>query len=298
MTPQVMPKPGPSWPARLEKRWSRSRLGRLCRAGMDIEIMHRSFSFAALGFTTLVPLLIVVAAATSLRGGGGFPSWVIGGIGLSGRSATAVRQVFTSTGKVMSTTTAVSVVGLAFFGLTMADCVKRGFEHIWDLSQAGLRSAWRQVVWLAVLVGYLLAVAELSEAAHGSWIRTAAKVAATVVSSVLFFWWTAKFLLDGRVSWRPLLPGAVLTMLGLGGLRVTSSVFFAPFIVSGAVGYGAIGTVLILVSWLIGVGFVIFGGALAGRYLTSASPAGEAAGDTHADQGPAAEARHGGTVRM
>jgi membrane protein len=248
-------------------RFRKSRVGRLWRHGTETEIMQRSFSFAALGFTTLVPLLIVVAAATSLRGDGGFPGWIVSGIGLSGRSAAAVRQLFTSNGRVLSTTTAASVVGLAFFGLSLVDCVKRGFEHIWDLPPAGLRSIWRQAVWLAVLVGFLLAVADMRSAGHGSWIRTAVEITSTALGSLAFFWWTARFLLDGRVDWRPLLPGAALTVIGLGGLRATSSLFFAPFVVSSAVSYGAIGTVLIIVSWLIGVGYVIFCGALVGRHM-------------------------------
>jgi membrane protein len=257
-------RPQPKW----LKRWSRTRLGRMWRAGSEVEIMHRSFGFAALGFTTLIPLLIVVAAATSLRGGGGFPSWIVGGIGLSGRSAAAVRQLFTSNGRVMSTTTAVSAAGLAVFGLSFVDCVKRGFEHIWDLPQAGLRSVWRQLVWLVVLVGFLLAVADFTALGHGP-ARSAVKSVLTVLGSLLFFWWTASFLLNGQVGWRPLLPGAVFTVVGLGGLRACSSLIFGPFIVSGAVSYGAIGTVLIIVSWLIGIGYVIFGGALLGRYLGS-----------------------------
>jgi membrane protein len=246
---------------------AQTRLGRLWRAGTDIEIMHRSLGFAALGITTLLPLLIVVAAATSLRGGGGFPSWIIGGIGLSGRSAAAVRQLFTSTGRVMSTTTAVGVAGLSFFGLSFVDCIKRGFELIWDLPRAGLRSVWRQAVWLAVLVGFLLVVAETSEMRHASWAQVSAEAVLAAVGAVLFFWWTALFLLDGRVSWRPLLPGAVFTVAGLAGLRACSSLLFAPTIVSSAISYGAIGTMLIIVSWLIGVGYVVFGGALLGRYF-------------------------------
>jgi membrane protein len=55
-------------------------------------------------------------------------------------------------------------------------------------------------------------------------------------------------------------------MAGLGGLRVFSSLVFSPLIVSNAVSYGAVGTVLIVTSWLVGVGFVVFGGALVGRY--------------------------------
>jgi membrane protein len=52
---------------------------------------------------------------------------------------------------------------------------------------------------------------------------------------------------------------------GLVGLRLFSAVIFSPLIVSSAVTYGAIGTMLMVVSWLIGIGYVLFGAALVGR---------------------------------
>ncbi|CAM5591807.1 hypothetical protein STENM223S_06875 [Streptomyces tendae] len=87
------------------------------------------------------------------------------------------------------------------------------------------------------------------------------------LSAVLFLWWSQHLLLGGRIRWRALLPGAVATVIGLLGLRVFSSVVFSPLIASNAVTYGLVGTVLVIQSWLVGVGVVVFGGALAGRLL-------------------------------
>jgi membrane protein len=58
--------------------------------------------------------------------------------------------------------------------------------------------------------------------------------------------------------------------VGLGGLRVFSGLVFEPLIASNAVSYGALGTVLIVQSWLIGVGWVIYGGQLFGRWFHDA----------------------------
>jgi membrane protein len=38
-------------------------------------------------------------------------------------------------------------------------------------------------------------------------------------------------------------------------------------VVTNAVSYGAVGVVLVVESWLIGVGFVVYGGALFGHWL-------------------------------
>lgn len=237
---------------------------RTYRHGTDIELMHRSFGFAALGVVTLVPLLIVIAAAAPV-GGRTFPQWVVAGLGLSGRSAGAVNTLFGPSSSVLSTTTAFSLAVLAVFGLSFVTMVQTGLSRVWELPAGRLISAWRRVVWLAVLVGALLAGADVISVLHGSWALVALRWMVAGLGGTVFFWWSARFLLDGRVPWGALLPGALLTVAGLTGLRLFSALVFSPLIVSSAVTYGAIGSVLIVVSWLIGTGFVIFGAALLGR---------------------------------
>lgn len=239
---------------------------RTYRRGVEIELMHRAFGFAALGFVTLVPLLIVVAAAAPL-GGRSFPSWAIAGLGLSGRAASAVNGLFGPAARVLSTTTALSAGVLAVFGLSFVSVVQTGMARVWELPAARLLSVWRQVIWLAVLIGMLIVGADLLALLHDGWFITTVRWCATAAGSLAFFWWTQHFLLESRVPWRALLPGAVLTVAGLVGLRIFSAVIFGPLIVSSAITYGAIGAVLIVVSWLIGIGYVIFGAALVGRVL-------------------------------
>jgi membrane protein len=59
----------------------------------------------------------------------------------------------------------------------------------------------------------------------------------------------------------------VATVAFLAGLRAFSTLVFEPLIATNAVTYGAVGTVLIVQSWLIGVGWVIYGGQLFGRWF-------------------------------
>jgi membrane protein len=237
---------------------------RTYRHGTDIELMHRSFGFAALGVVTLVPLLIVIAAAAPV-GGRTFPQWIVAGLGLSGRSADAVNSLFGPSSSVLSTTTAFSLAVLAVFGLSFVTMVQTGLARVWELPAGRLISSWRRVVWLAVLIGALLAGADVVSVLHGSWALVALRWLVAGLGGTVFFWWSARFLLDGRVPWGALLPGALLTVAGLTGLRLFSALVFSPLIVSSAVTYGAIGSVLIVLSWLIGTGFVIFGAALLGR---------------------------------
>lgn len=255
-----------SWAQRWYRAWRRSLAGRVWQHADEFELMHRSMGFAALGLVTLVPLLIVVAAVDPIRGSG-FAEWLVEGMGLHGRPAEAVRQLFSAPRVVLTATSAFSVVSVGLFGLSFAASVQTGYERVWELSVGIWHKAWRQTVWLAVLTAYLFAEAESGALLRHGWAEIAARLVGSLLVGVVFFWWSQYLLLGGRVAWRALLPGAVATMVGLAGLWGFSTLVFAPLIVSSAVAYGAVGTVLVVQSYLIGVGFVVFGGCLVGRHL-------------------------------
>ncbi|WP_371494118.1 YihY/virulence factor BrkB family protein [Kitasatospora sp. NBC_00374] len=236
------------------------------QSGREVELMRRAMGFAALGFVTLVPLLIVVAAASPVHGTG-FADWVVDGLGLSGRSAEAVRQLFSSPRRVLGTATALSLAACAVFGVSFMSCLQTGYERIWGLEAAAWHSVWRQAVGLAGLIGFLLAAAWSAVPLERTGAQPSLRLAVTVGGGVVFFWWIQWLLLGGRVPWRSLLPGALATVCALVGLRVFSRLVFSPLIVSSALSYGAIGTVLVVQSWLIGVGFSVFAGSLAGHAL-------------------------------
>ncbi|MGW3407697.1 ribonuclease BN [Streptomyces sp. NPDC000888] len=240
-----------------ERGWRRSR---------EIELGPRSLGFAALGFLTLVPLLIVVSAADPAQGRG-FAQWLGDGLGVSGAAKDEIARLFSRPGQVLQTTTAFGLAALAVFGLTFGAAVQTGYEKVWELPPARWYARWRQVLWLGVLVGslYLTATTTL-------WRHSPAGALGATLSAVLFFWWSQRMLLGRRIAWSALLPGAVATVLGLLGLRVFSRLVFSPLIASSAVTYGPFGTVLVIQSWLVGVGVVVYGGALVGRLLNEELP--------------------------
>jgi membrane protein len=239
---------------------------RLWEVGHEIELMHRALGFSALGLVTLVPLLIVIAAASD-GGQRGFVSWVRAGLGVSGRSADAVDVLFSPPARVLDTTTAVSLAALAVFGVTFIASIQVGYERVWGLESAPWHATWRRAIALTVLIGYLLAAANSGRVLPGTFVEPGFRVAVTVVGGFLFFWWFQSFLLCGRVPPGALLSGSLATVVGLVGLRFFSMWVFSPWIASSAVSYGPIGTVLVVQSWLIGIGFVIHAGALFGWSL-------------------------------
>ncbi|MFD5325253.1 YhjD/YihY/BrkB family envelope integrity protein [Streptomyces sp. NPDC127092] len=254
------------WFHRLHVRVLASPVGLVWNRGREVELMHRAMGFAALSLLTLVPLLIVVAAA-DLASGQGFARWLVQGLGVSEVSQEEVERLFGQPGQALQRTTAFGLAALAAFGVTFGSAVQTGYERVWDLPTARWHTMWRHVVWLAVLVAALLLFVAGPVPEHASAAVTILVAVGDVVGTFLFFWWSQRFLLCGRIRWRALVPGAVLTALGLLGLRVFSQLVFSPLIASNAVTYGQFGTVLVLQSWLVGVGFVVYGGALVGRLV-------------------------------
>ncbi|MFF1279804.1 ribonuclease BN [Streptomyces sp. NPDC058299] len=249
------------WRRGLHRAWEWLGVRALFTHGRELELMHRAMGFATLALVTLAPLLIVVAAADPLVRGG-FASWLTDGMGLSGRSARVLTDVISPPRKVIGTTSVWSAVLLAVFGVSFGGSVQNAYERIWRLAAGPWHRVWRQATWLVALMAYLYQEVTTKAALHGT-----QRIALSTVSGVLFFWWGQRFLLGGQIRWRALLPGALATVIGLAGLRVFSSLVFTPLIVTNALSYGAVGTVLVVESWLIGVGFVIYGGALFGRWF-------------------------------
>jgi membrane protein len=195
---------------------------------------------------------------------------VIYGMDLTGSSADAVTRLFSAPARVLGTTSVFSAVVLCVAGVSFAGTVQAGFERIWGLPAGPWHKIWRQAVWVAGLIGYIYADATVGTVTHAGAAELAGRVAVAVVLGVAFFWWGLRFLVNGRVSYLAAMPGAAATLVGLAGLRAFSALVFEPLIVRNAVSYGALGTVLIVQSWLIGVGWVLYGAQLFGRWFHDA----------------------------
>jgi membrane protein len=249
--------------------WHDLRFSDLYRSGKEFDLMRWALGFAALAILTVIPLLILVAAANPAPRHG-LAGWVVYGMSLTGPSAGAVTRLFSAPARVLGTTGVFSALVLSVSGVAFAGSVQAGFERIWGLEVGPWHKIWRQVVWLTALVAYIFAAATVGSVTNGGPAETAGRVAVAVVLGIAFFWWGLRFLTGGRVSYLAAMPGAVATVVGLAGLRTFSGLVFEPLIARNAVSYGALGTVLIVQSWLIGVGWVVYAGQLFGRWFHDA----------------------------
>jgi len=151
--------------------WHDLRFKDLYRSGEEFELMTRAMGFAALAILTVIPLLIVVAAADPAPERG-LAVWVIDGMGLSGSSADAVALVFSAPGRVLGTTSVFGVLLVGVFGVSFAGSVQAGFERIWGCPAGPWHKIWRQAVWLAALLAlWVPNTVSLHATWAYSWIR-------------------------------------------------------------------------------------------------------------------------------
>jgi membrane protein len=141
------------------------------------------------------------------------------------------------------------------------------------------------LLWLAGFIFYL-ASQEFIVRELGDTGKRIPIYIVTFLIAVVFYSWTLHVLLLGRIGWAKLLPGGLATAVCVTGLSVFSSLLFSGQIVSSDNDYGPIGVVLILLSWLIGVGVCFHLGAVVGRVWnergsTQSPDSPEVTGDTH-----------------
>jgi membrane protein len=259
--------------------WHDLRFRDLYRSGKKFGLMHWALVFAALAFLTMIPLLIVIAAANPASHHG-LSEWVIDGMDLSDSSAKAVQKLFSPI-RALATASAFSILVLSISGVSFAATVQSGFERIWELPASPQRKIWRQAVWLAAFIAYIYAEAMVDTVTDNDLLGAAV----VLVLGIAFFSWGPRFLTGGRVSYLATMPGAIATIAGLFGLLVFSSLVFNPLIAQNATRYGSLGTVLILQSWLIGIGWVLYGSQLFGRWFYDVWVKGRRGGGEEQDPG-------------
>ena len=167
-----------------ERLWRDLRFKDLYRSGKDFELTYRAVGFAAMATLTVIPLLIVIAAANPSPERG-LAGWVVDGMGLTGSSSAAVTLLFSAPARVLGTTSVFSALLVAVSGVAFAGGVQAGFERVWGLPVGPWHKIWRQLVWLTVLTAYIYVEATAGTMTHGGLEVTAA---VAVILGIFFFW--------------------------------------------------------------------------------------------------------------
>jgi len=172
--------------------------------------------------------------------------------GLSTETATLVRSVLVEGHAHELGSALLAIVAALFFGVGFGRVLQLTHARAWQVSLPTRQSdyALYALVLLAVYGLILLLLIQLTELKGSpSWVGRVLALGWVGVL-VLFFTWAPWVLMHRAISRRDLLPGAVLTAVGLVLLMIVSSYVMEPWIDLYARDYGGFGVVLALYFWI------------------------------------------------
>src|SRR4051812_18916827 len=127
------------------------------------------------------------------------------------------------------------------------------------------------LLWLAVAAAYATIASALNTAAGGH-PRDAGRLVVGFGLSFFLWLWTPSLLLGRRVERRSLRITSALTATAMTAFGVASVFYMPQSIASASQSFGSIGIAIAIVSWLIGVGFILVASAGLGAVLAERSP--------------------------
>ncbi|MGD9986195.1 YhjD/YihY/BrkB family envelope integrity protein [Pseudonocardia sp.] len=236
---------------------------RVWRRMLAVDGYDRALALASQAFVALVPAVLVLSEG--LGGPGGLAE-LASSLGFSRSAAGTVGDLVDQASGDRSLT-ALGWALLVVSVLGFVRSLQRAYTAAWDLPPTGIRGYGRSVAASAALVLELAVLVLLAPLL--AWL-VGSPVLALVVYAVtaLILWWPIQFvLLRGRVGWRALLPGAVVTGIGQ-ALLVTASGFVVPAAASRAAErLGLLGVATVLLSWLVVLGLLLVVSAVLGAEL-------------------------------
>lgn len=246
---------------------------RVLRRFAGIDGKNKTIIIASQAFTAVVPLLLVIASAgTTPEQDTRLAENLVRRFRLEGQGATALRTLFSRPPDAAGGLGVLSAVLLLFSLLSLAKSLQKTFEQAWGLRPGGLRRTLYSVSGTALLVIELTALALLTTALRGIPGGTATGWLVRFAESFVAWLLLQYLLLSRRVSWRHLVPGAILG----GVLQVVISVYSATYmpglIAANSSRYGLIGVALALITWLLVIAGAIVAGTATAAELGGRPP--------------------------
>jgi membrane protein len=221
---------------------------------VDMQFVDRSIALGSLGFTALVPLLVIASAF--LPGTDGLANELIDRFHLHGSTAQLVREVFAQPDAVRQSISWLGVLLLIGASLSFTRGLQRVYERAWRLEARGLAGTRAGLIWIAGIVVWSTIFASARDSLLDLTGPLASLVVLLTVDAVLWLW-SPWILLAGRVDWHRLVPTSLLTAVAMTAVSVGSVIYMPEAIGRSATHYGPIGIAIALVSWLVGIGFAL-----------------------------------------
>jgi membrane protein len=223
--------------------------------------MTSATQFSALAILCLIPVLLIVATAT----GHDIRQTLASRMGLNAHAAKDLNLLISSGHHAVIGLNLVGIAFLVFGGVGIASTLESWYQKVYGLPP--LHSPMKQhpirLVWIVGFIVYYASQEFVVREIGGIGAQVPVFVVAFFVALV-FYSWTIFHLLGGRLGVRAVIPGGLATAVCVTGLEVFAYLFFSPYLISNYDDYGALGVVMVVLSYFIGLGVCIHLGAVFG----------------------------------
>jgi hypothetical protein len=205
------------------------------------------------GFLSVGPLLLAATGVLHAAGSNttAFAERLVEHNDLTGQTASLVSATFGTAAQNAVAASVTAVIGFLLWGIGIGQIYQDVYARAWGVQARTLSDQVRFTVWFFVLSGLLgLFVLFSGDLKDFGWYALAP---IWLVMSTAFWLWTGHYLLHGAIGLRPLLPGALLASLLVGGAIATSRFFLGPWLNSDGQHFGSFGVVGSLLAW----GFIL-----------------------------------------
>jgi membrane protein len=241
------------------QRVTESLVGQWLERLVEVQYIDRSVALAAKGFVSLLPLVVAVAAVAPESVREAITSALEHRLGLSGRSLELVRSGFESSTHFASATGYVGGLLLLFYAVSFTSALQRMFAQAWRRPPTkDRRRPVKGLSWLACMIVLVCIAGGLREVFTGV-IGVLLFGVLTVIALTGVWWVTAFLMLQGHLRWRVLLPSALLTATGSVIYTATSGLWMPRAVLANDAQFGLFGVAMTLVSWFVGLAFIVVG---------------------------------------
>ncbi len=242
-------------------------VGRFWSRLLEVEFIDRAVALAAKLLVSLFPLLVVVVAISPVGARAAVFETMVSRFGLESGAIDLVRQAFAAPAETRTATGLAGVAITVFYATSFTTALQRTYLRAWRRPPGGgLGNKRRGAAWVGGVVVMFLALSALHSVFHGP-VGSWAVGGFGLALSIALWWWTARLLLRGEVTWRALLPTGIVTGVGGWIYTLAASVWFPPMLAKNFAQFGAFGLSLSFVTWFTGFAFLIVGAAVLGPAL-------------------------------
>jgi len=262
------------WPerARLAARVHASRLdstavGRFWARLLEVEFVDRAVALAAKAVVSFFPLLILVAALSPSGARSSIVDTIAARFGVGGEALSTMKEAFASPDQTRAATGLLGGLLVVAYAISFTTALQRVYLRAWRRpAGGGVRNKGRGAMWVAGVLVALVVLASLRRIVAGP-PGTVTVWAVGLVGAILTWWWTARLMLRGEVRWRPLLPTAIITGVGVSAYTMAATVWMPRAVAKHYAQFGSFGIALDFMTWFTGFAFLLIGAAVLGPVL-------------------------------